>query len=161
MSNEITISDNQAGKRIVEIDGVKIEVDMRTAKKVEEFRVGSPIKILVKNGPSDSSVYPAVIVDFEEFASLPTITVAYIKSSYYNSTNLEFAYINANSTSKYEIVPANSQSRLHIDKKEIINRINDDIASKEYEIKVCKEKKRIFLAKFGAYFSTEDVPNDA
>ena len=27
--------------------------------------------------------------------------------------------------------------------------------------KVCKEKKRIFLAKFGAYFSTEDVPNDA
>ena len=35
-------------KRIVEIDGVKIEVDLRTAKRVDSYKVGDNVKILEK-----------------------------------------------------------------------------------------------------------------
>ena len=33
-------------KRIVEIDGVKIEVDLRTAKRIDTFAVGDNVKVL-------------------------------------------------------------------------------------------------------------------
>lgn len=36
-------------RRIVEINGVKIEVDMRTAKRVDSFRVGDNVKVLDKD----------------------------------------------------------------------------------------------------------------
>lgn len=36
-------------KRIIEVNGVKLEVDLRNARRVDEFRVGSPVKVLVKN----------------------------------------------------------------------------------------------------------------
>ena len=35
-------------KRIVEIDGVKIEVDLRTAKRIDTFAVGDNVKVLCK-----------------------------------------------------------------------------------------------------------------
>ena len=41
------MSDEQ--KRIVEIGGVKIEVDLRTAKRVDSYRVGDPVKVLTKS----------------------------------------------------------------------------------------------------------------
>lgn len=37
------------GKRIIEIDGVKIEVDLRTAKRIDTYRVGDNVKILNKD----------------------------------------------------------------------------------------------------------------
>ena len=43
-------------KRIVEIDGVKIEVDLRTAKRIDTFRVGDNVKVLCKEYNGDFTV---------------------------------------------------------------------------------------------------------
>ena len=36
-------------KRIIEIDGMKVEVDLRHAKRVDTFKVGDNVKILDKS----------------------------------------------------------------------------------------------------------------
>lgn len=69
---------NDQNKRVIEINGVKLEVDMRYAKRVDELRVGSKVKVLNKEY-SSYKVYPGVIVGFEEFDNLPTIVVAYLE----------------------------------------------------------------------------------
>ena len=45
-TKEQTIMENN--KKIVEIDGIKLEIDMRTAKRIDQFKVGDKVKILVK-----------------------------------------------------------------------------------------------------------------
>ena len=60
-------------KRIIEIDGVKIEVDMRTAKRIDTFKVGDNVKVLCKSG-DDFKVRPGVIIDFCNFKEKPTIS---------------------------------------------------------------------------------------
>ena len=46
-------------KRIIEVNGVKLEVDMRYARKIEELRVGSRVKVLIKNYSRYSVYYAA------------------------------------------------------------------------------------------------------
>ena len=36
-------------KKIVEVNGIKLEVDMRYAKRIDEFRVGDTVKVLDVN----------------------------------------------------------------------------------------------------------------
>ena len=52
---------SEDNKRIVEIDGVKIEVDLRKAKRVDSFQVGDNVKILEKKYNDDywnDSLFP-------------------------------------------------------------------------------------------------------
>ena len=83
-------------KQIVKIGGIKMEVDMRHAKRVDTFHIGDPVKLLLTEG---NSVMAGVIVGFEEFLTLPTIVVAYLSMDYFNS-GLKFAYINTESADK-------------------------------------------------------------
>lgn len=95
---------NNTENVIVEINGIKMEVDLRHARQVyENLRVGSRVKILEK-GYSDHSVYPGVIVGFENFVNLPTIIVAVLKSDY-SGSDLKFYSINSESKN-VEMVPA-------------------------------------------------------
>ena len=34
-------------KQIIEINGVKLEVDLSTAKRIDEFRVGDTVKVFI------------------------------------------------------------------------------------------------------------------
>ena len=87
-------------KRIVEIDGVKVEVDLRTAKRVDSFRVGDNVKILDKNY-SGYKVKPGIIVDFAEFKELPTIVIAvFEEGSWSSSPSISFIYYNKESEIK-------------------------------------------------------------
>ena len=36
--------------RTIEINGIKLEVDLRTAKRIDQFKVGDNVKVLKKNG---------------------------------------------------------------------------------------------------------------
>ena len=51
-------------KRIIEINGVKLEVDMSTAKKIDEYRVGDNVKVLKKDYSGNYDVLAGVIVEF-------------------------------------------------------------------------------------------------
>jgi ribosomal protein L19 len=97
-------------KTIVEINGVKLEVDLRTAKTVEEYRVGDTVKLLKKEYGDSYKSYAGMIVGFDPFISLPTIIVAYIDQSY-SGVDIKFDYLNAKSEG-VEICHTDSLERL-------------------------------------------------
>src|SRR5690625_1881074 len=95
-------------KQIIEINGIKMEVDTRYARRIDTFQVGTKVKILLKQdgyGGKDTKVYSGVIVGFEPFDSLPTIVVCYLEIDY-SGAHIKFAYVNTATDKKWEIVAA-------------------------------------------------------
>lgn len=136
--------------RIVEINGVKVEVDLRTAKRVDQFKIGDPCKVLVKDY-SGYKAHHGVIVSFDEFENLPTITVCYLDGGY--SPGLKFAYINSK-TEDTEIAPANDE--ILVEKADIVEQLDSDIIKKQAELDDLKRKKAYFLNRFGAVWGEEE-----
>lgn len=135
---------------IVEINGVKMEVDLRHAKIVHEnLRVGTKVKVLAKNDYSGPSVYAGVIVGFEPFPSLPTIIVAYIDTSY--TGGLKFAHINSKSADKWELVPS-IDDELPLAKGDVLAQFDRQIEQKEGELRELQSKRDFFLRHFNTYF---------
>jgi hypothetical protein len=135
-------------KRIIEVNGIKLEVDLRNAKVIDFYKVGDPVKILKKNY-SDYSSYLGMIVGFDEFQTRPTIIVAYLKADYTSAT-IEFTYINSE-TKDCEICPINNWD-VPYTKQTIIDRMDKDIEKKQEEIREMEAKKNMFLIHFGKYF---------
>lgn len=141
--------------QLIEINGVKLEVDMRYAKRIDTFKIGSRVKVLVKPNYSGSTpnVYSGVIVGFENFKTAPTIVVAYVESNY--SADIKFININAYSASadgdKYEIVPDNDKAMM-VSKTDVLESFQRQIRSKLEEIRELGRKKRVFLSRFGHVF---------
>jgi hypothetical protein len=137
--------------RIIEVNGVKLEVDLRNAKVIENYKVGDHIKVLKKNY-SDYSSYLGVIVGFDNFEQHPTIVIAYLKSDY-SSASIEFVYYNSESK-EVEIAPVNDYD-IPYSKQSIIDKMNAEISKKEEEIKDLQSKKAYFLNMFGKFFENK------
>lgn len=140
-------------KKIVEIQGVKFEVDLRHARVVENFRIGDRIKVLKKEYGETHNVYPGVIVGFENFKMLPTIVIAYLKTSY-GEASLEFDYFNAESKDMDLVVT--DDGYLPIEKADIIERFDREIQKKEEALADIKRRKTYFLEHFQRYFQLID-----
>jgi hypothetical protein len=135
--------------RVIEIGGVKIEVDLRTAKQVEQFRVGDKCKVLMKQPHSTEKwvVHHAVIVSFDNFKQLPSIVVCYLDDGY--TPNLKFVTVN---TESENIEIAASHDDVLIDKSNIVGKINREIITKQHEIESLEARRDYFLRRFGALF---------
>ena len=145
--------------KIIEIQGVKFELDLREAKRVEAYRVGDPVKVLIKEFSSYKS-FPGVIVGFDEFKNLPTIVVAYLKISY-SEAELCFAYYNDSDEAKeIEICPAPPED-LPIEKSHIVEMMDKKIAKAQATVMEHKQKKEYFLKCFGKYFRLEAPKKEA
>lgn len=119
-------------KRIVEIDGVKFEVDLRTAKRMDSFKVGDNVKILDKDY-SGYKVKPGIIVDFAEFKELPTIVIAvFEEGSWSSSPSISFIHYNAAMSEKIELVPA-SEDEIKLSKDGVIEKFEREIQKKKNE----------------------------
>lgn len=135
-------------KRIIEINGVKMEIDLRDCKVVDNFKVGDSIKILIK-GYSDYKSYVGTIIGFDNFESHPTIVIAYLETSY-NEATIKYVYFNSE-TKDIEICPLNDWD-IPVTKEEVIKRFNKEIETKEREIAEIKNKCNLFKKLFGKYF---------
>jgi hypothetical protein len=136
--------------RIMEIGGVKLEVDMRYCKTVEHFTVGQNVKVLKKEY-SNYEVYAGIIVGFDNFAKLPTITVACLKPSSYDA---DIMLININAeTTDIELVPMITEEVL-FDKKNIVAKLDRQVAQKERELEDITLKRRFFIDRYGKTFET-------
>lgn len=140
--------------QIVEINGVKLEVDMRTAKRVDTFRVGTRVKLLIKNSyRSEPTIHSGVIIGFEDFKSAPTIVVAYMESAY--SAEIKIANINAysstNDDTKYEII-ADNDNVLLINKTDVLDTFDRQRRELLEKLRENGRKKRLFLSRFGHTF---------
>ena len=139
--------------KIIEINGIKMEVDCRSAEvsEITSFKVGSQVRLLKKEY-DDYKTYPGVVIGFDNFKSLPTIVIAYLKKSY-NDCSIEYAYINAES--KHEIVPSN-EKMLEIDKQTVVDAMEKEILSLEQKKKEAEAKLTYFLEYFNQYFGSDD-----
>ena len=137
-------------KRIVEINGVKVEVDMRTARRVDEFKVGDNVKVLRKtyNG---HEVVAGVITEFVNFKEKPTIVVA-IFTEDYRGADLNFIYYNSD-LEDVEIV-ACCEHELKLEKSRVIDRFNKMIASKQAEVDEITNKRDYFVKHFSKHFES-------
>jgi hypothetical protein len=135
-------------KRIIEVNGVKLEVDLRNAKRIDNFKVGDAVKVLIKDY-SDYKSYLGTIVGFDEFDKHPTIIVAYLKKDY-STASIEFAYFN--SESKDMEMCAVNEWDIPYTKSDIIEKMDREINKKEEEVHELKTKKNYFLKAFGKYF---------
>ena len=145
--------------RIIEISGVKLELDERsgTLKNVDTYRVGQNVKLLRLEYDSYKSV-PAVIVGFDEFKKLPTIVVAYLKNDY-SGSDVAFAYINEKSTD-YELCPC-SEMEMVINKNVVIDAMDRAVGRKEEELIELKLKRSYFLEQFGKFFKGGESKSEA
>lgn len=140
-------------KRTVTINGIKFEVDMRTAVRVDQFQVGDNIKILDKTY-SGATIKEGVIVDFLNFKELPTIQVAYFDNSY---SGAEIKFLNINEETKdYEILPSNPHE-FGIEKNKVVEKMQLEIQNKLNAADEMKHKLDWFLKFYGKYFEHEEA----
>ena len=138
----------EAEKTVVEINGVKLEVDLRYARRIDEIRVGDRVKVLAKVYDGHQ-VHPGVVVGFEPFKNLPTIVVAYVKADYGSA---EIKFLHYNSASKdVEIVHAADED-FHVDRDMILARFRRQIEVKQREIETLEEQIKYFETNFRQFW---------
>ena len=137
--------------KIIEINGVKMEIDLRSAKVIDNYKVGDNIKILVKDYDNFKS-YLGTIIGFDEFEKTPTIVIAYLKTQY-SSATIEFVYYNSK-TKDVEICPLNNWD-LPVSKQQVLDRFDGEIEKKKNELSETEQKKKLFIELFGKYFENE------
>lgn len=134
-------------KRIVEIDGVNIEVDLRTARRVDCFKVGDNVKVLDKEYDG-YKVKPGIIVDFAEFKELPTIVIAvFEEGSWSSAPSISFIHYNKAIDKKLEIVLA-SEDEIKISKDGVIEKFEREIQKKKNEYTDLQNKLDYFKKHF-------------
>lgn len=136
-------------KTIIEVNGVKMEVDLRHAKRIDELRVGDRVKVLIK-GYSDYKVHAGTIIGFEPFQNLPTVIVAYLERDY-SQVGIKFLYFNAQ-TKESEIVKAIDDDQLDIDKTGVLQQFDRDIQKALDTVEDLKAKRKYFLDNFRTYW---------
>ena len=136
--------------QIFEINGTKVEVDLRTATRIDTFTIGTKVKLLKKSDYSEPEVYSGVIVGFEPFESLPTLIVCYLENGYL-STDLKFAHINSNSADKYEMVQSIDDT-MPVDRADVLDKLSAEVEKKRAEIEEIEKKRDYFLRHFDQWF---------
>lgn len=137
-------------KTVIEINGCKFEVDLRVARRIEEIRVGSRVKVLTKGYGDTFKVRHGIVIGFEPFKELPTVIIAAVETDYAGA-KIEFIYYNAK-TEGIEIVVALDDDTAALDKVDFLATCDREIAKKQLEIEEIENRKRYFLEKFRCYW---------
>jgi hypothetical protein len=141
---------NTNEKTVIEINGVKMEVDLRHARRIENIGIGTRVKVLRKTYADSYAVLQGIVIGFEPFQKLPTIIIA-VANIDYSEAKVEFIYYNAKSEG-VEIVVASDDDLAALDKNDFIAKVDREIATKEGEITELNARKAYFLAKFKCYW---------
>jgi len=137
-------------KTIIDIQGVKMEVDLRHATRVDEIRVGDRVRVLCKPTYGETAVRAGIVIGFEPFETLPTIIVCYVDAEYSNC-NLKFVYFNAKTT-EYELILSVDDDKLALDRSEMLTAFDRQIEAKRKEMDELLDKKAFFEQKFERYW---------
>lgn len=142
-------------KTVIEINGVKLEVDMRYARRIEEMQIGQRVKVLKKEYGDSHKVLPGIIVGFEPFANLPTIVVAYVDAGW-DKADVKFMHFNK-ASKDCEIVAA-ADPDFELDRERIGKLFDRQVATKQREIAEIEERRKYFETNFKAYWQAVAPP---
>ena len=149
---------SEESKRIVEINGVKLEVDLREAKVIGCYKVGDPVRILhPKNNYNDAEIRAGVIVGFCEFEKTPAIEILELDQSYSGAT-FKMIVIGDGLNENIQIAPYDKYEGL-ISQGDIVTKFDRQIQQKELELADLKLKKQYFINDFAKAFE-RIVPKD-
>ena len=138
--------------REIEINGIKVEVDLRTCKRIDTFKIGDNVKVLKKQYGEEYNVYSGVIVDFVNFKERPSLVVAYFENSY-SGVNIKFETITKDSKD-IEIAPC-LPHEMKLNKDRVVDKFDIEIAAKEREADELRQKKQYFIDNFEKFFEEE------
>lgn len=141
----------QNPNQIIEINGVKLDIDTRVAKRIDAIKVGTRVKVLKKEY-SSYKVHHGIVIGFEPFKALPTIVIACALVEF-NVAKIDFVYYNSESKD-VEVVVALDDDEAALDKNTFIAQVDREIAAYQAKIKELEEKKDYFLSKFKSYWAT-------
>lgn len=134
-------------KRVIEINGVKLEVDLRSARRIDQFRVGDTVKVL-DSRQGKNEVKSGVITDFANFKELPSLIVAMYKAGdYWSKPTIEFVTYNSE-TEGIEIVGVSAEEVI-VSRETIVQKFDDEIAKKRDELNDLIIKRDTFVKYFG------------
>lgn len=142
----------ESEKQVIEVNGVKLEIGLRYARKIDHFKIGDKVKILIKEYSSYKSC-PGIIAGFDAFTERPTIIVAYIDMNYREAA-LKFAHINKDSEG-IEICPAH-EFELQFSKADMLSFMDSEIQRVEISANELRKKKEYFLENFNKYFEDKN-----
>ena len=139
-------------KRIVEINGVKVEVDLRTAKVIEHFKVGDAVRVLHPKAPYNSQpeIRAGVIVGFCEFEKTPVIEVMELCKEY-SGVTFNIVTIGGGINEDVQIATYSKYEGL-ISQSDIVTRFDREIQKKELELADLNLKKKYFIDEFAKAF---------
>jgi hypothetical protein len=138
-------------RMVIEVNGVKLDVDLRTARRIDTLQVGSRVKVLTKPTYENTwKVRPGIVAGFEPFQKLPTIVVAVLDIAW-DSAKLDFIVYNADSKD-VEIIAAVDNDELEVNRGDVNARFDREIATKEKEIDDLRRRRAWFEQNFAAYF---------
>lgn len=145
--------------KIIEINGVKFEVDARTAtlKEISTVKLGSRVKVMLPQYGDSVKVCHGVVVGFEPFQSNPVIIVAYLEDAYSSAPEIKFLYYT--SKSKESIVISTENDCEALAKDHVCGAIEKKIAKLEQEIQDLKDRKEYFLKNFKTYWYAISMPS--
>lgn len=129
--------------QIVEIKGVKLDVDLREATAVETLRVGDPVRVLKKNYGDTFAAHSGCVIGFDQFKELPTIVVAYIEASY-SDASVKFLHYNEQSKD-CEVIRADSATVDAFDEKEAIAALDRRIEKCAQDLKGAESQRAYFI----------------
>ena len=136
-------------KRIIEINGIKMEVDLRNAKRIDTFKVGDPVKVLDMNY-QNGVIKAGVIVGFAEFQKKASIEIMVLDEGY-SGIDFKFISVSSETDSKYEIVHYNNYEKIFT-KSNVIDKFQREIDKKKIEIEELERKKKYFIDDFQKAF---------
>lgn len=139
--------------RVIEINGVKMEIDLRTAKTIENYKVGDRVKVLRKLYSTEYRSYVGMIVGFDAFKELPTIVIAYLDTDG-SSPQMKFAYLNAKSE-EVELCPMTNFEELPMEKSRIIDLMQRQILKHQMELEEAQSRLKFFIERFGVMFERQ------
>jgi len=142
--------------RIVEVGGIKLEIDERTARTIEQYRVGEPVKCLVQAYGDKYDLYPGVIIGFADFAELPTIEVMYANTTFNATDPFIIKAINAKTTG-IEIAPM-QELELLMDRQGMMVKFDAAIRKMETDLSDMMAKREYFDTHFAAVFERAFAP---
>ena len=148
----------ESNARIIEINGVKLEVDLRQANTIESFKIGDNIKVLVKDYGDNYSSHMGVIIGFDEFKDHPAINIAYLVTTY-NKAEVCFKTLTAD-TKDIEIAHVTNPNELTFNKNSVTQMFNDRIGRQQAEVEDTVKQRDYFLQGFGKYFETSIKEED-
>ena len=137
----------ESSRRVIEINGVKVDVDLREASAVETLRVGDAVRVLTKDYASNYKVSSGCVIGFEQFKNLPTIVIAYADVSY-SDADVKFLHYN-NASKDVEVIAADEATKIGFDMQAAKDALAKKIEKAEQALKEARQKRDYFIVNIG------------